>query len=348
MASRVFTRSSSVDNTSRMHALSEMFMFLDKALIQLALNQSSGDMNRAVDHLLGAAALALTPTSPPAKSLKTSDSDWRVRQAGASQDAMELSEGPNYFPLLPWELFIEIMSFLGKKELCALRCVNSTWRDLLDSDQIWKDLVKRQYGHQDTGSFESWKNLYVDLDRLRWSVVQKSEKIELLNDNRTAKDICKGDEKYRWVTALSHNYYASGQHYVEVMVDACCDNTKNTIKIGFGLVDKCTVLTHNCPFGYSYGTYSTNDHNSWVYLADGRIMAKNKFTGMTGNQWSKNDRIGVLIDFFAQRVVFYWNSRPQGNPLPLECEQVSVAVSLIGGNQVTFTGSSINSIMPLP
>jgi hypothetical protein len=281
----------------------------------------------------------------------TAESDWRVKQAGSSTDAMDDSSSPNCtFPDLPWEIYVEIMSFLGKKELCSLRCVNSNWRDMVDSDQVWKDLVKRQYGVPTFVLGETkWKDLYKDLDRIRWSSGHKSEKVELQNDDRTAKDICKGDEKYRWVTALTNTYFGSGQHFIEIVVDNICDNTKNTIKVGFGAIDKCSVLTYNCPFGYSHGAYTTNDHNSWVYLADGRIMARNKFTGFTGNTWSKNDRIGLLMDFFNRRILFYWNSRPQGPALPMDgCDRVSVAISLIAGNQVSLTSSTIHSILPLP
>jgi len=337
------------DDNGRAFALKELFAELDQVQIESALCKFGGDVNKTVDYLLvihDAALLMKTRVGTPIKSLKISSDG---KQAGSATSDADLSEGQQIFPALPWEIFVEIMSFLGKKELCSLRRLNSTWRDNIDQDEIWMDLTKRQYGHKELFSnFASWKELFVDIDRLRFSSTSRSEKIELTGGDRTAKDACKGDEKYRWVTALSHNTFAAGQHFAEIMVDQCCDNSKNTIKIGFGVVDKCAMLTHNCPFGYSHGNYTTQDLNSWVYLADGRIMARNKFTGFTGNAWSKNDRIGVMMDFFAQRIVFYWNSRPQGPPLSMPCGKVSVAVSLIGGNQVTLTNSNLHSIMPLP
>jgi len=337
------------DDRSRTFALQELFAELDHLQIESALSRFGGDVNKTVDFLLvinDTATLMKNRVGTPTKSLKASSDG---KQAGSATSEADLSEGQHIFPALPWELFVEIMSFLGKKELCALRSLNSTWRDNIDQDEIWMDLTKRQFGHKELmTNFSTWKDMFVDIDRLRFSSVSRSEKIELTNNDRTAKDACKGDEKYRWVTALTHNTFSAGQHYCEIMIDSCCDNSKNTIKIGFGVVDKCSMLTHNCPFGYSHGNYTTQDHNSWVYLADGRIMARNKFTGFTGNAWAKNDRIGVLMDFFSERIYFYWNSRPQGPPLPMQCPRVSVAVSLIGGNQVSLTSSTIHSIMPLP
>lgn len=277
------------------------------------------------------------------------DSDFQAGNSlGSEEKPEEPITGPPTFPTLPWELFVEILSFLDKKSLCALRRLDTTWRDLVDQDAIWKDLMVRQYGiggQLDRAKFPIWKDRFMDADRLRWSFERKSTKIELWNGGRTAKDACKGDEKFRWVTVLSDNVFAAGQHYIEIFVDQLCDNNKNTIKVGFGLLDKCTTLTHNCPFGYSHGNYTSQDHNSWVYLADGRIMAQNKDTNQKGAQWMKNDRIGVLMDFFAQKVSFYHNSRLQAVPFPMACTNLHVAVSLIGGNQVTFTNSSIKTIL---
>jgi len=250
---------------------------------------------------------------------------------------MEESDSSD-FPTLPWELFLEIASYFSKKDLCTLRLLNKQWCEVVDRDVVWQDLLIRTYGLRQWQSSEelSCKTQFIQADRLSWSPELRSVKIEMSNDNKTVKDICKGDEKFRWVTALSQNVYAAGVHYAEVVVDQCCESSKNTIKFGFDVVDECKTLTHNCPFGYSHGTYTTQDLNSWVYLGDGRIMARNQNTGLCGKPWSKGDRVGVLLNFFTQKLSFYLNGERQIDPLPMVCGQVHLAMSLIGGNQATL------------
>jgi hypothetical protein len=236
-----------------------------------------------------------------------------------------------------------------KKDLCNLRLLNKSWRDLVDHDLIWRELLHRSYGvtgSLDRSRFRSWKQRFIHADRLRWSFEKKSSKIVLSKNSRVAKDTCKGDEKFRWVTVVTENVFAGGRHYVEIRVTNLCENDQNTIKVGFGALEKCTNYTFNCPFGYSHGQYASPDRNSWTYLADGRVMARGVDTLLKGQQWAKNDRIGILLDFHAETIAFYRNGHLQAG-LRLEFKgQLHVGVSLIGKCKVKLTNTSINAITP--
>eukprot|EP01116_Phalansterium_solitarium_P013029 TRINITY_DN2986_c1_g2_i1.p1 TRINITY_DN2986_c1_g2~~TRINITY_DN2986_c1_g2_i1.p1 ORF type:complete len:415 (+),score=99.92 TRINITY_DN2986_c1_g2_i1:166-1245(+) len=359
MATRILNPLAALQHDARVKisTLLQMFHCLDLRTVEDALVQSDGDFHRALELLLTLVCVSQShtdlcpgphmPTLSKVQNALCNDWDRDMMQAGNSPRLEDSIEGPSTFPELPNELFIEIMSYVPKRSLCTLRQLSRRWCELIDMDLIWKDKLLYYYGLRDQGmsEFATWKARFIDADRLRWSSVRKSHKLELSNNGRTARDLSAGNEKYRWVTALTDNVFAAGQHYIEIVVDRCCDDSKNSIKVGFGCVDGVsnTKLTYNCPFGYSGGSYATQDHTSWVYLADGRIMAHNTYTGYNGNCWSKNDRIGVLIDFFDRSIAFFWNSRRQHKPLPLDdCTSLHVAVSLIGNNQVTLTNGALS------
>lgn len=361
MSARAFGGFSGLSPKSDEVLLSQIFCCSDVGLARMALLQAGGDLRRAVELMFGFTCgprllpihfFGSVPLNPRAKTEQ--DHGDQYHQAGfvmprASQDK-EIC-GPSTFPALPLEVFLEITSFLTKRDLCALRLVGRGWRDAVDEDVVWKDQLLLHYGLRE-GHRRAWslsaKEQYRDAERLRWSRDDCSHKIELSNTSRTARDVGSEEEKLRWVTTLTDNVFAGGKHYVEIVVDHCCDNSNNTIKIGFGATDKCSALTSNCPFGYCAGSYASEDRNSWVYLADGRIMAQGQPTATQGEKWSNNDRIGLLLDFHAQRVSFYYNSHQQGPPLPMPnaARKLRVAVSLICSSQVTLTNGSIKTILP--
>jgi len=223
--------------------------------------------------------------------------------------------------------------------------VNLQWKLIADEDQLWKGLCIRNFGqHQkENGYDKSWRLLYASLETLRWDCSKTSPLVLISNNKRTAQDVCKGNEKFRWVTTLGAPGYSKGKHYVEILIDKCCPMNQNTIKIAFGCAEEVKKLTNNCPFGFNSGDYSHEEVSSWAYLADGRFMAKSKFSGKGGDKWGEGDRIGIFLDIDSRIITFYKNGTLQGEQtlaLPDRPIKLFPAISLISGNQVTLQAHS--------
>jgi len=64
----------------------------------------------------------------------------------------------NYFSQVPYEIILEILSFLKtSRDLCSVACVTKRWRILSADDSLWKPLFQLHFGSISFDSSHSWK-----------------------------------------------------------------------------------------------------------------------------------------------------------------------------------------------
>jgi len=64
----------------------------------------------------------------------------------------------NYFSQVPYEIILEIFSFLKtSRDLCSVACVTKRWRILSADDSLWKPLFQLHFGSISFDSSHSWK-----------------------------------------------------------------------------------------------------------------------------------------------------------------------------------------------
>ena len=149
------------------------------------------------------------------------------------------------------------------------------------------------------------------------------------------------NDKYKWQHFFVNRSFCAGDNlYVKVVfqVDKLVNEDINTIKMGLGITDQPINqdrLSYNCPLGYydkkkGYDSYLTQ---SYVYLADGRLMVNKKVSNLI-TPWKEYDRITFEIHGCYFNI--YTNGLPQQTLHLLPERRYSIFGSLISEQAITL------------
>lgn len=102
----------------------------------------------------------------------------------------------NLLESLPEEIVLEILLFLGPRDLATMSCVNTTFYYLTRNNQLWKQICKQSFSLEEFEASDTslpavldWKQCYREMSNLMWHYqigVDEGNVNELSNNGKTA------------------------------------------------------------------------------------------------------------------------------------------------------------------
>lgn len=212
---------------------------------------------------------------------------------------------PSDMPLnrCPRDILQVIFSKLTPNEVNDMRLVRKDWKVVASSDYLWRPLALRMCPDLEAlwaPSLTSCR-LAIMHNVMRFSPTARAPGLQLSEDRTSVSST--SEVTYWSAIRLDYPKMTSGVHYAEFQIDVFRHGTiGNTWKL------VCGVVTDE--FEYALTKWVGVDERSFGFIAaSGKVVGPQcKNLGTTyADGYQENDRIGVLVDFPADKISFYKN-----------------------------------------
>ena len=113
----------------------------------------------------------------------------------------------NFVKLLPGELVYRIFSLLTAKELARASMVSSDWREAINSDSLWKNIIKKgKRLIRDKRVLYQKQTYSKDLPHPRLKAFTLPTYTPVIQKSKELEHICKNKELYTRIVHLHNNW----------------------------------------------------------------------------------------------------------------------------------------------